>query len=133
MGNGDGVTLVFGRDAICHYCATVHAIGLCPNITQSISAGEAAKRIGIQQVIAHEESDWPARAERWVLSLRPGAVFTADDVRAAIGEPERKNSIGARFHVMAAQGWIRPTGRTVKGKTRKRHAGRSQEWERIGL
>lgn len=127
------MTLVFGRDAICRYCKQVHAVGTACNPVNTWDKGEAAKRLGIQQVIAHEESDWPARAERWVLSLRPGAVFTADDVRAAIGEPERKNSIGARFHVMAAQGWIRPTGRTVKGKTRKRHAGRSQEWERIGL
>lgn len=130
------MTLVFGRDATCHYCKHVHGFHRDPYAPCSCCGtgsprqeGELAKNRGIQLVIAKESTDWPARAERWVLGLPRGERFTAETLCAAIGRPERMNSVGARFNAMAKLGWIRPVD-YQRAKRKARHASRMLEWVR---
>ena len=61
--------------------------------------------------------------------------FTADDLRARVGEPDRRhtangrnNSIGSIFRQAAAAGMIEQTGRVTKSRAAHRKGGMIQLW-----
>ena len=104
---------VFGRDCACveHRCAHVR------------------RDAGMARVEGAEHSAWTAEALRWVYRLPTGTEFTAEDLCAAVGRPERPNSVGARLSALARSGLIVEAG-YVQAERSERHASRMLRWAR---
>jgi len=121
--------LVFGEVAVCRHCKGVHAINEACDAKRQRLLGEQARDVGMERVLAAESSDWPRRAERWVMSLPHGRRFTAEDLCDAIGRPGRANSVGARLSALAKSGRIVAVG-YEKAERMERHASRMLTWEK---
>lgn len=117
-----GQRLIFGEAELCRHCRGKG----CPACTDGIRLRD----IGMGLVVGAESTDWPARAERWILGLASGTTFTAEDLTAAIGRPARPNSVGARLSACARMGWVKPVG-YARAHRPERHASRMLRWVRV--
>lgn len=73
--------------------------------------GRRLRDEGVERVELAEGERWKVAARAWVVrrAAMPGE-FNADDLRAAVGSPERPNAMGAVFLWAVKQGLIRMTG-----------------------
>lgn len=77
---------------------------------------------GIDRVLA-SPNPWAEKARQGVLDLAmSGSRFTAEDLRALVGDPPVDNMMGALLHTMRVQGLIEAHGYRVA--TRKEAHGR---------
>lgn len=79
-----------------------------------------------------EKATWLADAAGAIDSLalrshRTGSTFTADDLRAMIGEPGHPNWIGNAFNTARTDGAIRRVGFTTS-RAKSRHGGVVRVW-----
>jgi hypothetical protein len=56
-----------------------------------------------------------------------GVPFTAEDVRAYVGDPAHPNAMGARLNAAARKGIIVKAG-TIKASRPERHANEMRQW-----
>lgn len=74
------------------------------------SDGEARRDRGMARVL-DAAAEWREDALVAIRGLAAeGAPFTAEDVRAIVGDPPRPNAMGAVFHLAARRRWIRKVG-----------------------
>lgn len=73
--------------------------------------GRRLRDEGVERVELAEGEDWKDAARGWLArrAARPGE-FNADDLRAAVGSPERPNAMGAVFLWAVRQGLVRMVG-----------------------
>ncbi len=89
-----------------------------------MSAGQLALELGL---------DWPGSARRYIDSLPPGDLFTADSLRRAVGEPPDPNMLGGVIQQASRKHLIRYDGRdwrTVRPAARGRF---NRVWVRNGV
>ncbi len=77
-------------------------------------------------------ADWLADAAEAIAALahraaQTNTAFTADDLRAMIGEPDHPNWIGAAFSTARSTGQIKAAGYTTS-RARSRHGGVIRRW-----
>jgi len=81
---------------------------------------------------AMDASDWSDETSRIVLAIMATAAnretFTANHVRAHLGEVADRHRIGRAFVLCAERGWIKPTGRFVRSDARTTRGARVAEW-----
>ncbi len=77
---------------------------------ESPAEGEARRDAGMAKVL-DASAEWRSDAMVAIrgLALEPTG-FTAEEVRAIVGDPPRPNAMGAVFHLAARRGWIRKVG-----------------------
>jgi hypothetical protein len=91
---------------------------------------ERRKAEGIEATLnAQRAWPWKEHAERAIYNLAAtGLPFTADDVVAEVGLPDRSvgmnrnNAVGAVFSACAKRGWIRSTGHYMKSRRASNHS-----------
>lgn len=92
-------------------------------MTPQPGGGAHRRDQGIAQVEEVGDAWWAASCDeaiRWLAAL--DCTFTADDVVALCGVPDRPNQIGARFRAAVNAGIIRPVGYTLSDRP-SRHKG----------
>lgn len=73
--------------------------------------GTDLRDMGIALVDYATPEAWKDEADSLIVSMaRSGAEFTAEDVRAWIGDPPKPNAIGARFMAALRSGIIQRAG-----------------------
>lgn len=79
-----------------------------------------------------EMTGWKLDAEIWLAELDVGARFTADDLVAACGKPDKgsPNVIGAWLNSKRRLGWIRWTGGYRHSKRPEGHGNLQRVWIR---
>ena len=70
-----------------------------------LDLGSVLRDRGIALVDAAEPAPWKDRADAAIRELASsGAEFSAEDVRAIAGNPDRPNAMGARFNAAVKSG-----------------------------
>ena len=93
--------------------------------------GDELRDQGVRKVYEAEDDGWKVRAEAaiYVLAKR-GQSFTAEDVRAVVGDPTRPNAMGALFRLASAHGIIERVGFS-KPVRPSRHASMMAVWRGV--
>lgn len=92
--------------------------------------GETRRDVGMAKVLDASE-EWRDDAMIAIRGLAAErAPFTAEDVRAIVGDPPRPNAMGAVFHLAARRGWIRKVGYR-KATRPSLHATELAVWEGV--
>lgn len=89
--------------------------------------GQLALELGTREAV-WRASEWARKAERWIYYAT--AHFTADTLRAAIGDPPAHgDAIGAVLRNARKAGLIRAVGHTTSVRP-ERHGAQLVVWER---
>ena len=87
---------------------------------------------GIELVLKHERARYKAAFVEAVVAFPIGFEFTAEDVRALIGDPPgHRNSMGGLFHAVAKLGLASDTRQRMKATRTKAHARDLPIWRRL--
>jgi hypothetical protein len=98
-------------------------------INREIGEGEALRDRGVDRVWDNAGEKWRAEAlEAIALCAAAGEPFTAEDIRAIVGDPpHHHNAFGAAFALCARRGIIRKVGYR-KATRASLHATELAEW-----
>jgi hypothetical protein len=84
---------------------------------------------GAERADANAEDPWRRAALSEIEALAAsGCEFTADDVRAKVGEPDHSARWGGAFLSARRAGLIKPTGTVRPSATASRHASLVRVW-----
>lgn len=101
-------------------------------MSEQLALGLDLKERGQERVLFHTEEDWKDRAERAMSRLQAsGRDFTADDLTASAGMPDRTNAVGAVFSHWSRDGLIIPVGIRKGGARKEQHARRITVWRGV--
>lgn len=91
--------------------------------------GVELRDAGVSSVSGHTPGEWRSAADRAIVELaNKRDPFTAEDVRAVVGDPpNHPNAMGARFLDAARAGIIRQVGRQLPARP-SRHASSVGVW-----
>ena len=95
--------------------------------------GLELKAEGMESVLDHTPEHYKSEFKHAIESLSSGTEFTAEDVRAKIGDPPESvhyNCFGALMAGMAKRKVIKATGRMVASKRVSLHASLIAVWVR---
>lgn len=92
--------------------------------------GAELRDAGMDATLRAERPEWIIAANRWRDALPRGQEFDAEDMTAAVGRPERPNSVGARLSAWARGGLIERIGST-QAQRRERHASWMSKWRKL--
>ena len=76
------------------------------------------------------DTDWPARARRFIERLNPGEVITADALRSILGDPPESNMLGGVIQQAARRHLIVYGGRDNRSPRPLARGRWNRLWER---
>lgn len=108
----------------CTFCDGRGCLACPPDLRSAVAAGVAG-----QALVAQAEPDYAESVRAWVAALPVGQRFISDDVRQALGDPERPNVMGAAIGGCVRQRLIRRVGWSRSARV-VGHGNPVVEWER---
>ena len=97
-------------------------------MTEQLGLDLAERGMAVVETAEAIHGTWVKEADAviWWLAHK-GVPFTAEDVRAYVGDPIHPNAMGARLNAAAKKGWITKAG-VIKASRPERHANEMRQW-----
>lgn len=105
-----------------------------PEPTGPPLTGQTLRDSGMQSAVEHTPEEYKQKFNSAIEGLKSGTRFTAEDIRAKIGDPPSSahyNCFGALISGAARKKLMRPTGETVSAQRPSLHASKLAIWVRL--